>query len=546
MTAPPALYRGGTVQTMDPDRPIAEAIATHDGRIVAVGSEAECRLALGDADHVDSIVDVIDLAGQTLLPGFNDAHLHPMVMAFFEHHLDLGSHTSLATVLDGLADRCRAAPPGGWVMGLQVAEDMLDERRLPTRAELDAIGGARPVVVLRRDGHTALGNTAALRAAGIAEDATDPPGGGFDRDARGTLTGVCRETAAQQLLGAVPSPDLDELRTAARRSWARLGAAGITSVGMILQTDDEGPGGAAGALESVAMQIFLDELPQASHAILCGGDIEAILATRSTPLHDPPGGRTVAGMKLFLDGTLGARTACLHHPYGDDPSTSGYLTLSPEVVTARMEAAHLAGLQICVHAVGDGANHLALDLFRQLLERHPPAPGEDPCHRVEHASVLDAATIDAFAELGVVAVVQPLFIRSERTWLGARLGPDRTPATYPFATMTRAGVHMAGSSDAPIEEPDVLAGLRAATTRHGFEPAEAITIPQALALYTTGAARAQRREHEVGALRRGMRADLVVLSADPDAVAPERLDRLAVTRTVVAGRTIHAQPAQPA
>lgn len=542
------LYRGGPILTVDPRRPEARAVATRDGRILAVGSEDDCRRALGLPETGDLDRDgpsIVDLAGRALVPGFVDAHLHPIAMCFYAYHLDLSPARSIDDVLDALADRARVTPPGDFVLGVQISAEHLAERRLPNIAELDKVGEGRAVVLLARDGHSSMGNTVALAVAGIRGGREDPPGGAFERDDRGRLTGVCRETATRILLGTVPLPGLDALGAVSKDVFGQLAAQGITSISAILQTDAEGPGGSAGALESVGMMIFVDDLWLGSHAVLCGEPMKAIDARTSSSLHDPEQNRVVGGVKLFLDGTLGARSACLHSPYTDAPSELGWLVLDPAVAAARMEAAHLAGLQVCIHAIGDAANEVALDLFADLAARYPDGSGTSPRHRIEHASVLDEASAARFAELGVVAVVQPLFLRSEAGWLGERLGSDRSRQTYPYRTLRDAGVVLAGSSDAPIEAPDVLAGMTAAVTRHGFEPGQALTAAEALEMYTVGGAVAQQREHEAGRLAEGYRADLVVLSSDPTAVPPEKIAELDVGLTVVGGRVVHSDVSLP-
>ena len=543
------LYRGGPILTVDPARPAAQAVATRGGRILAVGSEADCRSALDLPETGDAGYDgptVVDLDGCALLPGFVDAHLHPVALCFYAYHLDLSPARCIADVLDALADRARETPPGDWVLGVQVSAEHLHERRLPDIAELDRVGAGRAVVLLARDGHSSMGNTVALAVAGIRGGREDPPGGAFGRDERGRLTGVCRETATRILLGSVPLPGLDALRMVAPDVFHGLAARGLTSISSILQTDAEGPGGSAGALESVGMMLYVDDLKIGNHAILCGEPAKAVDARASSSLHDPARNRVVGGIKLFLDGTLGARSACLHHPYSDAPGEVGWLVLDPAVAAARMEAAHLAGLQICVHAIGDAANEVALDLFADLAARYPDTSGTSPRHRIEHASVLNEASADRFAELGVVAVVQPLFLRSEAGWLPERLGTERSPHTYPFRTLRDAGVVLAGSSDAPIEEPDVLAGMTAAVTRHGFEPDQALTAGEAVELYTRGGAIAQQREHEAGSIAEGFRADLVVLSADPTVVSPHKIADLDIHTTVVGGRVVYSDVTLPA
>lgn len=557
------LYRGGPILTVDPRRPEARAVATRGGRIVAVGAEDDCRRALdlplldedgaeigpGPGAGGDPAPDgptVVDLGGRALLPGFVDAHLRPVAMCLYAHHLDLRPSRSVADVLDALADRARVTPPGDFVLGVHVDAERLLERRLPNISELDKVGAGRAVVLLARDGHTSMGNTVALAVAGIRGGRENPVGGAFERDERGRLTGVCRETATRILLGTVPMPGLDALRAATPEVFGDLAARGLTSITAVLQTDAEGPGGSAGALESVGMMIYVEDLHLGCHAVLGGEPVKAIDARTSSSLHQPESNRVVGGIKLFLDGTLGARSASLHAPYADAPGELGWLVLDPAVASARMEAAHLAGLQVCIHAVGDAANEAALDLFADLAARYPDTSGTGPRHRIEHASVLAPADAQRFAELGVVAVVQPLGLRSEGSWLGQRLGPDRTPHAYPFRTLRDAGVVLAGSSDAPVESPDVLAAMAAAVTRHGFETDQALSPAEALEMYTVGGATAQQREHEAGRLVEGFRADLVVLSDDPTAVPPEKLTDLAVGLTVVGGRVVHSDVALPA
>lgn len=553
-----ALYVGGEIITMDSDRPGAQAVATRAGRIVAVGSEADCRRSIGMRETAQSetapgeaaqdvrVIDLGDRGGRALLPGFHDVHLHPLPMAFYEHHLDLTPCTSVGEVLDALGDRVRRAGQGEWVMGVQIDHEKLDERRLPTRQELDALSTDVPIVLFRRDGHTAMGSSSALSGARITDETPDPSGGAFGREPDGSLSGLCFESAAQMLIGAVPLPSIDALRGATRRVFARLAANGITSAGTVLQTDSEGPAGESGALEAIAMQMFLDEVPIAINAILTGADISKSVTLRESPLHDPASGRRVAGIKIYLDGTLGARTARMHKPYSDDSSAMGMFTIDRGECARRMEEAHLAGLQICIHAIGDAANDLALDLFAQLQIRHPDGASTGPIHRIEHASVLSQATVESFAELGIVAAVQPLFVRSERDWLPLRLGPDRTPWVYPFRSLLKAGAVVAGASDAPIEDTSVLEAIHTCVTRHGFETQECIDVCDALQLYTSSASEASLTAGEVGTITEGQRADLVVLSGDPTSVPADEILSLEVDLTVSGGREVYSRHAKPA
>jgi predicted amidohydrolase YtcJ len=308
----------------------------------------------------------------------------------------------------------------------------------------------------------------------------------------------------------------------------------VTAISAMCQTTAEGPAGEAGELEAFAWAALSGDLPFDVQTILITPEPGEVLAARSPALHDPARNRRLDAVKLFLDGTLGGRTACMHGPFADDDAAHGMRTLDDDEAFRRMEAAHLAGLQICVHAIGDAANGAAAHLFERLLERHPGGHR----HRVEHASVLDDHTVEAFSSMGLTAVVQPINLRSERHWLARRVGPERLSRTYAFRSLLDAGVPVAGSSDAPIERTDVLAAVGAAVDRRGMADDQAIDRAEALAMFTTGGSRARGTEHEIGAIRPGLRADLVVLDADP---LDERVevDGVSVLATFVGGVAHH-------
>jgi hypothetical protein len=530
-TDTPAVLYTGEIITLEPARPRAEALATIGDRIVAVGEEGACRAALAAAPDFRHV----DLTGRCLLPGFIDTHLHPIALVYFDLNADLRGVCSIAAVQQRLRAAADRLPAGEWLVGLQLEDAELAERRLPTRAELDAACPERPVVVLKHDGHSATGNSAALAAAGIDAHTPDPPGGHVEREADGTPAGPCRESAAQQLFGAVPTTSLERLQAAARVSFRRLSACGITSAGVVLQTDEEGPGGAAGRLESLAMQLLLADAPFSTYAILIGRSVEAALATRTTPLHEPAAGRRVGGFKIFADGTFGSCTACMREPFADRPDTRGYFTLAEDEIFARMRAAHTAGLQICVHAIGDAAVERCVTLYERLLGGQPRA---DHRHRIEHASLIAPELIPRIARAGVHVSTQPLFIHSEKEWLPRRLGRERTRDVYPLRALVDAGVVVGGASDAPVESTDVLHAIQCCVTREGFETHQALSPAQALRLFTGDAARLQFEEHEKGTLAPGKRADLVVLSGNPLTSAPERIWDIRVLRTVTGGRVV--------
>ncbi|QYG93927.1 amidohydrolase [Iamia sp. SCSIO 61187] len=525
------IYRGATVLAPEPTPP-GTAVAVADGRIVAVGPEDRCTAAL------PSDAEVVDLDGRVLAPGFVDAHLHPLVMCVFETSLVLDRAGTLADVLDAVADQARATAPDRTIVGFQLDDERLAERRLPTAAELDAAAAGRAVVLLRRDGHHAVASSAALAAVSYDRPGSDPAGGEVVRDATGP-TGLVRETAVAPLLGLMPDVTFEELEAGLVAWRDRLLAQGVTAISAMCQTTAEGPSGDAGALEAVGWSALVDRVPFDVQTILITPDVADVEQMRARPLHRPGAGRRLDAVKLFLDGTLGGRTACMHQPYADHDVT-GLPTLAPAEARRRVEAAHLAGLQVCIHAIGDRATRDAVAVLAEVVAAHP-GPHR---HRVEHASVLDDATVEQMAEVGVTAVVQPISLRSESHWLARRIGPERLGRTYPFRRLLDAGVAVAGSSDAPIEATDVLAAMHAAVDRR-IAPEQALTGAEALALHTRGGARARRTEDEFGSIAPGRRADLVVLDRDPTVVPAGTIASTRVLATVVAGTVHHRHPDHP-
>ncbi len=533
-----SLYLNADVQTMDDARPTARALAVLDGLIVAVGDDEECEAALRAALEATGRGDFerISLDGGCLLPGFIDTHLHPVLLVYFDNNVDLARSKDLSDVAEMLREASAAKQPGEWLTAVGLDEQSLAERRVPTKWELDAACPQHPVIVVKHDGHTCVGNSLALAAAGIDAATPDPVGGTIDRDAGGEPSGPCREAACQLLLDAAPAQELAGFQRAARDSFARLASQGITSVGAILQSGAEGPAGAAGQIEVPVMSALLAEAPFSMYSILVADRAEAVLAARETPLHRPEAGHRVAAMKLFSDGTFGSCTARMRSPYEDQPEKIGYLVNSEEEIYRRMKSGHLAGLQVCIHAIGDEANERCIALFERLLAEHPR---KDHRHRLEHASLLTPRLIERIARLELCVSTQPLFIESEKEWLGRRLGEQRSQHVYPLRDLVDAGVRVGGASDAPVESSDVLRAIGCCVTRCGFEPHQGITAREALRMFTVDAAYLQFEDRQKGTLAPGKRADLVVVEANPADVLPERIAELSVLRTVVAGKCVY-------
>jgi len=523
------LFHGGPILTMADGALRAEAVLTAGDRIVFVGGLGEAR---DRAQRTGAAPEEIDLDGGALLPGFIDPHLHPLPMMFFAANADLESAASLAEIrrrLDALAPRLTEAE---WLIGVQFESKRLAGPERLDRRTLDAWFPERPTLIYTRDGHAVIVNSATLRAAGVAEDAVAPAGGALGRDADGRLDGLFYEAATGLPLAHMPGPDPARMLEASRTCFAALAAAGVTSIGAMMQSDEEGPGGASARMESLVVQAVRDRMPQSIYAIVIGKTLDGVRALVDSPLNDP-GNRTRArAIKIFADGTFGSCTACMSEPYADKTCTHGYMTLPDDEIYRRMEAAHLAGYQICIHAIGDQGVANCVRLFERLLAEHPR---DDHRHRIEHASIAAPDLIARIARIGLQICTQPLFIRSEKDWLPARLGAERTRHVYPFRDFFAAGIPLAGSSDAPIEHPDVIAAIDYAVNRGGFHPEQGVEPEQAVAMFTRNAAFIQFEEAEKGALEAGKAADLVILSASPLDVAADRIGEIKVLRTMIAG-----------
>lgn len=303
----------------------------------------------------------------------------------------------------------------------------------------------------------------------------------------------------------------------------------------MLQSDEEGPGGESARLESVIVQALRDQIPQSIYGIVIGKTLEGIDALIKSPLNDTANNTRTRAFKIFADGTFGSCTACMSEPYADKTCTHGYMTLAEDEIYKRMKAAHLADYQLCIHAIGDQGIKNCVQLYERLLREYPK---NDHRHRIEHASIASKPLIKRIADLNIQICTQPLFIRSEKDWLPARLGKARTAQTYPFRDYIDAGITLAGSSDAPIEATDVIAAIDYAVNRGGFHPEQGLTPEEAVAMFTRNAAFIQFEEDEKGSLEVGKYADLVVLSGDPLATPNDEIQFIQVLRTMIHGKFV--------
>ncbi|MFA5078407.1 MAG: amidohydrolase [Dehalococcoidia bacterium] len=521
------LFYNGTVRTIDPACPVAGAVAVRQGQIIAVGSRDACVKALGKG------YEPVDMQGGALVPGFIDTHMHPVLLIFFAMNCDLGGVSSMAELQRKLRESLLRKGDDSWLIGLNFDEQGLREKRVPDRHDLDAVSSERPLAVIKHDGHSVFANTRAIEAAGITASTPDPEAGAIEREEDGFPSGVFRETALQLVMNSMPMPEMNVLMDSARSTFSRLVSLGITSAGIVLQTSAEGPAGSAGAFDVPAMQLFSELCPLSLYSLLITPDIAGLEELRTSSLNS--GSNRLGGVKLFADGTFGSSTAYMQEPFSDNAQKRGLLMHPPEELYELMAAAHKAGWQVCIHAIGDAANRLCMELYTRLFRQFPRSGCR---HRIEHASIMDADVMREMAGLGVLVSTQPMFIHSEKGWLPPRLGTERCRSVYPLRSFLETGIRVGGASDAPIESQDVLQAIGCCVTREGFEPHQCISVEQALRMYTLDAAYLQFEEGIKGSITPGKRGDLVLLSDDPFKVKPDRIKDIEVVRTVVGGKVL--------
>ncbi|MBU3916514.1 amidohydrolase [bacterium] len=534
MTEKGRLYFGGEIHTVDDVAPFVEAVAVKNGRIIAVGSESECKSMLGDT------YESIDLKGKALLPGFIDTHLHPPLMLFYELSADLRDITTieqLQTKMRAVAQKDKSA---NWVVGIEFEEKELSEPKIPTRHDLDAACPDRPAFILMRDGHSLVANTKAIQIVGLTASTCDPEGGLIVREDDGYPAGHFCETASQLILEGMPFPDMETISNTIEIIGNQISANGITSAGVILQTDEEGVAGKQGIYDVPLMEMFIDKIQTNMYVLLVAHDLSPFTNAYKTKLHTPEkmGENRVGGLKFWADGTFGSWTAYLSSPYTDQPEKSGLLIHDEDEMYRRMVLAHNAGLQIAIHVIGDAACRVCVDLFERLLTKYPKANHR---HRLEHVSLLSEDLIADISRLNLVVCVNPSFIHEEKSWLPVRLGLERVKWVYPFRALIDAGIKVAAASDAPASSLSALDAIQRCVTREGFEPHQGISAPEAIRMYTIDAAYAQFEESVKGSISVGKRADFVILSKNPATVPTEEIKKIVVEQTISGGEEIYSR-----
>lgn len=521
----------------------AEALAIAGGRILAVGTAGEI------AAHQGSATRVIELAGRAVTPGLIDAHMHLLTLGLGMEELNLRTEagtTSVAVVLERVAAAARSAAPGEWIKGRGYDHNELAERRHPTLAELDAVAPDNPVFLERTCGHMGVGNSAAMRLAGIGHNTPDPAGGIIERGPGG-LTGLLAERAMRPMVEAMPRPDQERMVRAIETAGRFMLTQGFTgamdaAIGMNTGWDE------VAAFETAARD---GRLPLDIWACLYGdpGGVVPRAHAEGLVMGHRTGRLRYGAAKVFTDGSAGSLTAAMTQPYRVGPAENhGVLCFDTGDVHDWLRTYHQMGYQLAIHAIGDTAIEQVLSGIEAADT--PEHPIRDRRHRIEHCGYLTEGQLARMIAAGVYPAPQPIFMYEFGDLYVTNLGPERAAAAYPMRSWMAAGLLPSASSDAPVATTNPFQSLYTMVTRKSragtvIGPEQRLSMAEAVHAYTHCAAFSQFAEGEVGRLLPGMRANIAVFSADIFAVSPETvLTGVGVDLTLLDGEIVHAAAAE--
>ena len=531
------VFRNGNVYTANDRAPRAQAIAVKGDRIVFVGSNEAAQKFVGTNTRV------VDLKGNTVLPGFTDSHQHLSGVGQREMTLNLEGTTSLDDLLAKLKARVDQAKPGEWVTGRGWIETHWQPPVFPTRWDLDKVSSNNPVILGRADGHGAVANSAALKLAGVDKNTPNPFGGEISKDKQsGEPNGMLLDAAQGLVRRRVPPTSPEEAERAVMLGVKRDIALGWTQI--------QDAGGsyddiaifkklyAAGTIKLRIYKAVYGPGPNANRLLNEGPTIGAFENRFNV--------RTI---KVISDGALGSRGAALLSPYSDAPDTSGFLTVKAEELRPMLVEALRKGIQVETHAIGDRANRFILDEYETAFKAVPPAERKiaEPRWRVEHAQIVNPADIPRFAKLGVIPSMQPSHAIGDLFFAPSRLGLERLAGAYAWESFIKSGVVVPGGSDAPVERGEPMIEFYAAVARKdqkgfssaGWHPEEAVTRAQALKMFTIWPAYAAFEEKLRGSIETGKLADLTILSADIMTIPELDILKTRCVMTVINGEIVY-------
>jgi predicted amidohydrolase YtcJ len=520
----------GVFVTMAADVGQADAMLIRDDRIAAIGPAEAVRAAGPGAE-------VARLGGATVVPGLIDAHCHVADVGYLAAAADCGqpSAPDIATIQARLRQAADRTPAGSWVTGGGYAEYKLREGRHPTRADLDQAVPDRPAVLYHTSLHVCVLNTAALREAGFADGQPDPPGGAFGRDSEARLDGVVYEAPMFALFEQNLRRDIERMGAGTSGGLVQAAGGQLAALGVTAACDADMRRDTFGAFAEADAG---GRLSQRIYGLVVHDQVDWLLGAGLQGRHSSR--LATEAVKIWADGGMSSRTAAIHGSYPVPPYGSGIMYFEPGPLTEMVREFDARGFQVCIHAQGDRAIETVLDAYAAILA---PGAGNPRRHRIEHGGAMYPPLAERAAALGIVVASQPGFLSALGDGFAAAF-PDSADRLYSFASWQRAGITVAGSSDAPVITADPLVGIRDAIVRRTGDgrllgPAERLSARDALALYTTRAAYACHRENEIGSLEPGKLADFVVLEANPLEAEPERIPGIGVLATVVGGTPVY-------
>ena len=532
----------GRIATMDEKNPRVEALVISGERIVYAGEDETAK------GYVTKETEDIDLKGRLVLPGFNDAHLHFLGGGLNFLRVDLRDCRSFEEIGERVKEKVNKMKPGSWILGRGWDHTLFNQGKWPDKTFLDKIAPQNPVYLKRIDGHVGWANSLTLQLSNIDRNSSSPEGGTIIRDAlSGEPTGILLENAMQLVESMIPKPSFEEQTLAIKEAVKEANRFGITSIQD--NSDLEVIEVYKKLLEKGELKVRVSEwLPL--ELVKKPEELKQIVQSfpEQTNLLRP------GLLKIMADGTLGSRTAFLFESYSDEPGKSGVLLHEDEELEEMVSLADESGFQVGIHAIGDKANHIVLDIYEKI---HGLNPQIEKRHRIEHCSLLKEADIPRFAKSGIVASVQPGFWSSDKKWLEQRLGKERMKGAYPFKSLLNSGTVLAFGTDWPVESLNPMIGFFSAVMRevgarravplphsagtvetHGHASLQNLTIEQAIRAYTLDSAYAEFQENEKGSLEIRKLADLVVLSKDIFNIPAEEILETEVEMTILGGKII--------
>ena len=517
------ILTNGTIITMDPSLPKAEAIAVRGDRIVWIGEEADIGKWLGRSTRV------IGLKGAYVFPGLIDSHAHVTGLGSAQVTIDLVGTADLPSVLEKVKERVAKAAPGQWVQGRGWDQNDWPEKKFPSASDLDRVAPDHPVFLERIDGHAGWVNTKALKLGGVTGATKDPEGGKIHRDAAGNPTGILVDTAMDLVASKMEALSQEELIERTKLAAQDALSKGITMIHDAGSSKDD-----INAWKAMALK---KELPIRIYSMVAMPSSFGEEYLRKKPQQFDPY-LDIRSMKLLVDGAMGSRGAAMLEPYIDDPGNTGLLMWKEADLMRVLRAAKASGIQVGIHAIGNKANRMILDAYEKV--------GVNGLRwRIEHAQLLSSQDIPRFAKIDVIASMQPIHATSDMPWYADRVGKERTKAgAYVWRSLLDNKAIIAGGSDAPVEDINPLWGLYAAITRQdhkgkpeaGWLPEQRVSREEAIRMFTLDAAYAAFREKDLGTLTTGKLADMIVLPENLLTCDPKAMIDMKVLYTIVGGQ----------